>query len=304
MSLPANRTREQATGLHCSRRTHWISSTTGEPHRLAALDQAMCSFYGRREERAPYQAMLDQQDGEEVLPQSVRHLLPRYVCDRSPGSVLEVGCGNGRLYRHLRTIGFAGSYTGAEMAEYLIAANRQRHPEAAWEAASVYRLPFAERSFDLCFSLYVLEHLVFPERGLREMLRVLRPEGSLVLVFPDFAAGGILPSQQIGLSPLGTASQKLRAGRVADALVSLYDSRVRMPRLLHQAVERCGPFPVNTRPLCLCHPHLMAPDVDAVYLASKGEIEKWGRKHGLAVDYPAGTGGELSFQAFMVLRKP
>jgi len=266
----------------------------------------MRSFYGQIDSRVrgPYQQMLDGQEGEPVSMRSVRHFLPRYVCDRAPGSVLEVGCGNGRLYRQLRSYGLTGDYAGIEVAEAVIAQNRATHPEATWEATTAYELPFASGRFDLCFSLYVLEHLVYPERALREMLRVLCPGGRLVLVFPDFAAGGILASQQIGLSPHGTALQKLRAGRLLDAIVSLYDSRLRIRRLLAGAARRCGPFPVNARPLCLCYPELLAPDVDAVYIASKVEIEGWAEAGGLGVEYPAGTDGEMRFQAFMVLTKP
>jgi SAM-dependent methyltransferase len=290
----------------CSRRVHWVSSVTGDPALLAALDERMSRFYGRSDgrERDPYQRMLDAQDGDPPDRQSVRHLMPRYVCDLAPASVLEVGCGNGRLYRQLRSYGFRGDYLGVEVAPAVVAGNRAAHPEAAWETATAYRLPFAGGRFDLCFSLYVLEHLVYPERALREMLRVLRPGGRLVLVFPDLAAGGILASQQIGLSPGGTAAGKLRAGRLLDACVSLYDSRFRMRRLLARAADRWGPFPVNARPLCLSCPELMEPDVDAVYIASKDEIDRWAGREGLAVEYPAGREGEMSFQAFMVLTKP
>src|SRR5262249_14135275 len=165
-------------------------------------------------------------------------------------------------------------------------------------------IPFAAAAFDVCFSLYVLEHLVYPRRALAEMLRVLRPGGRLVLVFPDFVAGGILPSPQVGLSPPRRAVEKLAPGTLLPALVSLYDSRVRLPRLLRRAPARQGPFPVNARPLCLSDPALMGPDVDAIYIASKREVQEWAEGERLAVEYPDGTDGEMSFQAFMVLARP
>lgn len=287
-----------------SRRTHWISSVQGDPETLAALDRAMARFYGEASARDLYQRMLDLQDGETPEPGSVRHLMPRYVCDLRPESVLEVGCGNGRVYRQLRAYGYAGSYSGIDVPSSLISANAERHPEASWNAASAYAIPFAGGSFDVCFSLYVLEHLVFPARALTEMVRVLRPGGRLVLVFPDFVEGGILPSQQVGLSPAGRAVEKLAHGRLLDACVSLYDSRFRLPRLLRRAPARQGPFPVNARPLCLDHPALMGPDVDAIYITSKREVHAWAEKRQLAVEYPAGTAGEMAFQAFMVLTRP
>jgi SAM-dependent methyltransferase len=264
----------------------------------------MAAFYSEHEQRAPYQAMLDEQEGVEAPAGSVRNLLPEYVAALGPVDVLEVGCGNGRLYRQLRGLGFAGRYAGLDMSESLIAANRERHPEARWEAGSVYDLPFPTGSFACCFSLYVLEHMVYPRRALEEMVRVLRPPGRLALVFPDFVAAGIFPSHPVGLSGIGTAREKLRAGHPLDAAVSLYDSRWRLPRRLARAPERSGPFPVNPRPLCLEPARRIATDTDAVYVASKREVAAWARERELSVRFPAGTAGELRDQAFLVIEKP
>jgi SAM-dependent methyltransferase len=43
-------------------------------------------------------------------------------------------------------------------------------------------LPFADQTFDLVMSAYMLEHLVDPRAGLQEMARVLRPGASLLVV--------------------------------------------------------------------------------------------------------------------------
>jgi ubiquinone/menaquinone biosynthesis C-methylase UbiE len=42
-------------------------------------------------------------------------------------------------------------------------------------------LPFKDNSFDLVMSAHMLEHLLNPAEGLREMLRVLRPGAPLIL---------------------------------------------------------------------------------------------------------------------------
>jgi SAM-dependent methyltransferase len=288
--------------MECDRGFHWISSVVGDPGTLSALDERMARFYASEDERAAYEVMLREQENVPLDARSVRDRMPNYVLDANPRRVLELGCGNGRLYRQLRALGFAGEYSGVDVAEHVLQENRRRHPEADWRCARAYRLPFADGAFEICFSLYVLEHLVYPEKALVEMLRVLAAGGRLVLVFPDFIEAGLLPSQKLGLSARGSASQKLRQGLALDALVSLVDSRVRLRRALRSAVRRCGPFPVNVRPLCLCHPGLMAPDVDAVYIASKSEIQSWAQRRGLSVEYPCGTAGEFSAQAFMVLR--
>jgi ubiquinone/menaquinone biosynthesis C-methylase UbiE len=294
---------EKADNIKCDRQFHWMSSVNGDPEILKTLSQRMAWFYGEIEGRSLYQEMLDTQ--EEALPpqESVRHLMPKYICDSNPSSVLEIGCGDGRLYRQLREYGYAGQYAGIEMADYLIQENARRHPEANWHHGQVYQLPFANDTFEVCFSLYVLEHLVYPERGLCEMLRVIRPNGRLVLVFPDCVESGILASQKLGLSLIASASEKLRKGRVIDAFISFYDSRVRLRKALKKATTQFGPFPINTRPVCLSFPELMAPDIDATYIASKVEVQNWAENQGLKVEYPCGIEGEFAEQAFLVITK-
>lgn len=287
----------------CNRQFRWMSSVTGSAEALSDLHAQMSVFYGERNGRECYQEMLGHQEDGPPDQGSVRHLMPKYVCDLEPARILEVGCGDGRLYRQLRSYGYAGKYVGIDVADYLIKDNQRRHHEAEWRHAKACDIPFEDGAFDVCFSLYVLEHLVYPERALHEMTRILRPEGRLVLVFPDIAQSGILASQQLGLSPMGTARERLRDGKVIDALVSLYDSRFRLPRALRNASSELGPFPVNTRPICLYHPSLMAPDIDAVYIASKSEVKSWAEQNGLKVEFPCGTEGEFAEQAFVVLIK-
>lgn len=284
------------------RQFHWVSSVSGDVSVLANLDQQIAWFYGQAEGRELYQAMLDV---EETIPpkESVRHLMPKYICDLKPGNILEVGCASGRLYRQLRNYGYEGAYSGIEVADYLIQQNIQQHPEATWKCATSYEIPFPNAFFDVCFSLYVLEHFVYPERALHEMLRVIKDGGRLILVFPDFVAAGRFPSQKLGFSPTSKASEKLRSGKIIDAIVSLYDSRVRLPKVLKSAVASFGPFPINTQPLCLSYPSVMAADVDAIYIASKEEVHDWATTNGYQVEYPCGTAGDFAEQAFMVINK-
>jgi SAM-dependent methyltransferase len=284
------------------RQFRWLSSTTGDPAVLAALNDRMAWFYGQMDGRSSYQEMLE---GIESSPESEEsndgQWLPDYICSLQPQSILEVGCSSGRLYRQLRGQGYAQAYTGIEVADYLIQHNQQRHPEATWKCAGAYEIPFEDGQFDVCFSTYVLEHLVYPERALEEMLRVIRPGGRLVLVFPDFVVSGRLASQQMGWSPVPRASEKLKSGRLGDALLSLFDSRVRMRRALKSIRQRVGPFPINVAPICLSYPEVMGADVDAVYIASKQEVADWARARGYSVDYPYGVEGFFELHSFLVI---
>jgi SAM-dependent methyltransferase len=247
----------------------------GDPALLADLEERMERFYGRRELRDAYQKFVDER---EALDHPFERAMAEYLKGFSP--LLEVGCGSGRLYRTLRRVGYAGRYTGIEVADYLIEDCRRRHPEADWLEAGAYAIPGGP--YQACFSYGVLESLVYPERALTEMSRVAARS---VLLFPDFIESGHLGSQLTGLRP---GRRKLRQGRVLDALLTWYDQKLRLPRALRAARAKLGPFPVNLSPVALEYPGLTLPDYDAVYIASKADLEEWAAPKGFRVEYPLG----------------
>ena len=160
----------------------------------------------------------------------------------------------------------------------------------------------ADESQDCVFAYYILEHCAYPERFLIKLLQAVRPGGSLLLAFPDFAVARLFGSQRLGLSE-GNAREHLIAGRLLHALVALYDSRIRLPRALRHACQKVGPFPVNLRPKCLEQGIKIEPDVDAIYVASREEIVGWANDRGLKVSFPAGNEGVLHSNVLILLNK-
>jgi ubiquinone/menaquinone biosynthesis C-methylase UbiE len=107
--------------------------------------------------------------------------LEEYVIDGK--KILDLGCGNGRLYELLkdRTI----DYYGVDFSEKLIEIARSRYPKARFQVADVLNLPFPNNFFDKIFSIAVFHHIPsrqFRLQFLREAKRVLKPEGKLILV--------------------------------------------------------------------------------------------------------------------------
>jgi ubiquinone/menaquinone biosynthesis C-methylase UbiE len=107
---------------------------------------------------------------------------------------LEIGCGSGDFAVHL-------SRTGAEMtavdfspaAIEMARARATAHGEAVnFQAADAQTLPFSSGSFDSVFSCECLEHLPDPARALREMARVLRSGGQLVLTTENYSNAMLL----------------------------------------------------------------------------------------------------------------
>ena len=93
--------------------------------------------------------------------------------------VLEVGCGTGLL---LETIsGFASRAVGVDLSPGMLEHARNRGLTV--EEASATKLPFEDNSFDVVCSFKVLAHVREIETAMKEMLRVTRPGGTLVLEF-------------------------------------------------------------------------------------------------------------------------
>lgn len=99
---------------------------------------------------------------------------------RRPGRALDAGCGTGFQTALLERLGYRCH--GIDIAGSLLARARRRLPAAELAMASVDALPYPDASFDVvtcCGS--TLSYVQRPERALREIGRVLRPGGRLLL---------------------------------------------------------------------------------------------------------------------------
>jgi SAM-dependent methyltransferase len=116
----------------------------------------------------------------EIFLRLLDRLLPPSRNGR-PRRILDVGCGTGTMLLHLARY---GSVQGVDADEEAVRFCRQRGIEYVQRAE--VPLPFEPEAFDLVTLLDVLEH-VDDDRGmLRELNRVLRPGGMLLLTVPAY----------------------------------------------------------------------------------------------------------------------
>jgi len=105
----------------------------------------------------------------------------RRVTDRRP-RILDVGCGTGA---NLLMLSKFGDAEGVDVSEDALAFCRERGLENV-KLGAAEQLPYEDGTFDLVTALDVVEHLDDDLAGLREMRRVLRPGGRVLLFVPTF----------------------------------------------------------------------------------------------------------------------
>jgi ubiquinone/menaquinone biosynthesis C-methylase UbiE len=117
----------------------------------------------------------------------VRALRPQIEFAR----ILDVGCGTGSLLVDLALSG-ATSLAGVDLAPKILDVARKKlstaHAKADLRSADVEDpLPWPAASFDVATLTGVLHHFYRPRDALREVYRILRPGGRLLVVDPSFA---------------------------------------------------------------------------------------------------------------------
>lgn len=140
--------------------------------------------------------------------------------------VLEAGCGVGAQTVRLVRRSPGARIVAVDVAEDSLARARARlgaeAPEAAarvtWQRADVYRLPFADASFDHVFVCFLLEHLPDPARALAGLRRVLRPGGTITVIEGDHGSAFFHPDGDHARAAIA-CQVRLQAAAGGDALI-------------------------------------------------------------------------------------
>jgi ubiquinone/menaquinone biosynthesis C-methylase UbiE len=106
-----------------------------------------------------------------------------------PMSVLDIGCGTGKLLRRAHTYWPEAQLIGVDPANGMIEMAKRLTPNATFSTGMAEALPLQDASVELALSTSSFHHWQDQAAGLREIARVLRPGGYFILVdasFPDW----------------------------------------------------------------------------------------------------------------------
>jgi len=122
--------------------------------------------------------------------------------------ILDAGAGTGErtlaLLRHSHT----GRITALDGSQGMLAVAQGKisDPCVAFVRGDVTQLPFADNTFDIVTSTWVIETLAEPRAAVREFVRVIKPEGVVIYTFCSLpeGRGGALLHQVIELAAPGS----------------------------------------------------------------------------------------------------
>jgi 2-polyprenyl-3-methyl-5-hydroxy-6-metoxy-1,4-benzoquinol methylase len=109
-------------------------------------------------------------------------------------SVIDVGCGTGSILRALQQRGFAHLH-GLELSEFAV--NRLTAQGIEMSHGDLLNMPLNGAAFDVAIASEVLEHVIRRRRFMRELTRIVKPFGKILIFVPDDCLGPISEPEHV-----------------------------------------------------------------------------------------------------------
>ncbi len=134
--------------------------------------------------------------GNQLL--DIEQPIVRAILDGLPvGVALDAACGTGRHSAHLASLGH--EVIGVDTSPEMLARARDKVPAGTFHEADLHEVPLADDSVGLVLCAIALCHIADLGRALAEFVRVLRPNGHLVISDSRGLIGDIgLPLVRVG----------------------------------------------------------------------------------------------------------
>jgi demethylmenaquinone methyltransferase / 2-methoxy-6-polyprenyl-1,4-benzoquinol methylase len=179
-----------------------------------------------------------------------------------PGDrVLDACCGTGDLALAAAEAG--GRVTGLDFSERMLERARRKSSSVEWLRGDLLALPFADGSFDAATVGFGIRNVEDLESGLRELARVLRPEGRLGCLEITRPRGALKPFFRLWFDGLVPLAGKVLPGGAAYSYLPASVRRFPGPEDLAEAMRRAGFEEIGWR--------LLGGGIVALHVARRGD---------------------------------
>jgi ubiquinone/menaquinone biosynthesis C-methylase UbiE len=196
--------------------------------------------------------------------------------DRSPRTLLDVGCSTGALLiaarsEYSRCIGVDVAFRWLVLGQIRL---REAGVNAPLICANAGHLPFADCTVETVTAADLLEHVRDAPRAVREVARVLKPGGDAVWTTNNRFAP--VPEPHVKLWGVGWLPRRWQPAYVARRRRDLlpYAIRLRSARELRRLFERAGFASVTIEPAPLMAPHIRRQAVQLA-LRAHNRMRRW-----------------------------
>ena len=191
------------------------------------------------------------------------------------GMLLDLGCGTGETTRRLTARGCDA--VGLDISALFLKPQgpRRAGQNPKFVVGDVVRLPIRNHSVS-CVCLHdLIEHVPNTDQLLREIIRVLRPDGRVIIVSPNLLSP-IKPIQHIlGIEGFNTKFY----GSYLNAAGAIFSNfRLVVTKSLAGRPKFTYRTPLLGEDFC-------CPDDDAIYVANMIDLKKWFQNKGFAASY-------------------
>jgi ubiquinone/menaquinone biosynthesis C-methylase UbiE len=100
--------------------------------------------------------------------------------------ILDVGCGFGDILMYIQDVfkEFNPILTGCDISDVMIKSAKNKTVGISFNASLAEQLPYKNNSFDYILCTEVLEHVISPSQTITELVRVLKPDGTILITTP------------------------------------------------------------------------------------------------------------------------